>query len=302
MKRQILISLIFLNSILTIQAQTWSGLTPGNIYYNQGYVGIGSSTPYTSLSLGNSLGDKIALWETSPTTKYGFGIKSQCLQIFANAITDRVSIGYYNNGSPTENLTITGGNIGVNTTTPYTSLSLGNSLGDKIALWEIGPTTKYGFGVKSNCLQIYSNATTDRVSIGYYNSGNPTEDLSVVDGKVGIGTINPTYKLDVIGTIRAREIKVDLNGADFVFENGYKLMSLNELEKFIKEQKHLPEITTAKDMEKNGTELGDLNSKLLQKIEELTLYTIEQGKSIEELKQIVKLQNVEIEKLKETSK
>ena len=79
-------------------------------------------------------------------------------------------------------------------------------------------------------------------------------------------------------------------------------MPLNELEKFVKGQKHLPEIAPAKEMEKNGTELGDLNSKLLQKIEELTLYTIEQQNEIDELKKqnaMIEKQNQDLQVLKE---
>ncbi len=117
------------------------------------------------------------------------------------------------------------------------------------------------------------------------------------NGYIGIGTIDPVYSLDVIGTIRAREVIVDLNGADFVFENDYKLMPLNELEKFLKEQKHLPEIASAKEMEKNGTDLGDLNSKLLQKMEEMTLYMIEQNKKIEQQNQEMQLMKEKITKL-----
>ena len=107
-------------------------------------------------------------------------------------------------------------------------------------------------------------------------------DHYIRNGNFGIGTISPGYKLDVLGSIRAKEIKVDLNGADFVFAKEYKLMPLNELEAFVKEQKHLPEVASAKEMQENGTGLGDLNSKLLQKIEELTLYAIVQNKSIKE--------------------
>lgn len=122
------------------------------------------------------------------------------------------------------------------------------------------------------------------------------------NGDIGIGTPNPKYKLDVIGTIRAREIKVDLNGADFVFEKDYKLMPIKDLEKFVKQNKHLPEIAPAKEMEENGTELGNLNSKLLQKIEEMTLYMISQNQSIEELKVMIKAQNDKIVKLEAVSK
>jgi hypothetical protein len=119
------------------------------------------------------------------------------------------------------------------------------------------------------------------LGIGYNPPSYGSNDRLYINGNVGIGTINPGYKLDVIGTIRSREVKVDLLGADFVFEKDYKLMPLNELEKFIRKQKHLPEIATAKQMETNGVELGKLNSKLLQKTEELTLYIIEQNKKIE---------------------
>ena len=112
------------------------------------------------------------------------------------------------------------------------------------------------------------------------------EDILTIRGnkKIGIGTTDPYYKLDVEGTIRAHEIKVNLNtGADFVFEEGYNLMPLNELETFIKTQKHLPEIVPAKQMEAEGLSLSGMNIKLLEKIEQLTLYIIGQEKRISEL-------------------
>jgi hypothetical protein len=136
---------------------------------------------------------------------------------------------------------------------------------------------------------------TEKLHIDNATAGTGTGLTLLKNGLIGIGTADPQYKLDVIGTIRSREVKVDLNGADFVFEEDYRLMPLNELEKFVKEQKHLPEIAPAKEMEKNGTELGDLNSKLLQKIEEMTLYMIEQNKKIEQLQE----QNKELQALKE---
>ncbi len=103
-------------------------------------------------------------------------------------------------------------------------------------------------------------------------------------GKLGVGTTTPTCELDVKGTIRAREVLVDLNGgADFVFEEGYSLRPLNEVSDFIQANRHLPEIPPAADMVNNGLDMGEFQIKLLQKIEELTLYIIEQDKRIKEL-------------------
>ena len=114
----------------------------------------------------------------------------------------------------------------------------------------------------------------------------------VQNGNVGIGTTNPTSKLTVAGNIAAREVKVTVDaGADFVFEKDYSLQSLESVDKFIKENKHLPEIASAEEMKKDGINLSEMNIKLLQKIEELTLYSIQQNKKIEE-------QSKEIESLK----
>ncbi|MDQ0638306.1 hypothetical protein QF042_001871 [Pedobacter sp. W3I1] len=104
------------------------------------------------------------------------------------------------------------------------------------------------------------------------------------NGNVGIGTSTPNEKLAVNGKIRAREIKVEAaNWPDYVFEKKYQIASLGELEKYIKINKHLPEMPGAKEVESNGVELGDLVKKLLKNQEELTLHLIAQEKTIKAL-------------------
>ncbi|NMN37181.1 hypothetical protein [Pedobacter sp. SG918] len=123
--------------------------------------------------------------------------------------------------------------------------------------------------------------------------------LRVSSGNVGIGTTNPQDKLTVAGTIGAREIKVSAAaGADFVFEPAYKLPALAELEKFVKTNKHLPEIPTARQMVENGVNLGELNIKLLQKVEELTLHLIEKDKQLQNEASMTRKQQVQIDELK----
>ncbi|MFB9110742.1 hypothetical protein [Flavobacterium gyeonganense] len=115
-----------------------------------------------------------------------------------------------------------------------------------------------------------------------------------------------TGLLDVYGSIRAEEVKVCLNkGCDFVFENDYPLLPLNKLDEYIKANKHLPEIAPAAKMESEGINLSEMNAKLLLKVEELTLYVIEQNKKLEEYNEKIKSidnQSKEIEKLKEMIK
>ena len=102
---------------------------------------------------------------------------------------------------------------------------------------------------------------------------------------VGIGTNTPREKLEVAGTIRATEVKVLAQTADFVFEDNYELRPLDEVEAFINENGHLPDIPSATEMEKDGVGLAEMNKLLLQKIEELTLYMIELEKRIDKQEQ-----------------
>ncbi|MBV6645064.1 MAG: hypothetical protein KI790_06430 [Cyclobacteriaceae bacterium] len=105
-------------------------------------------------------------------------------------------------------------------------------------------------------------------------------------GSVGIGTESTgTHKLAVEGTIGAREIKVEASGwSDFVFEDNYELRTLEEVEEHITEKGHLPEIPSEAEVTENGINLGEMNAKLLQKIEELTLYMIDMNKQVQQLK------------------
>ena len=113
-------------------------------------------------------------------------------------------------------------------------------------------------------------------------------------GYVGIGTDNPQNKLDVNGTIRATEVKVEAGWSDFVFDKDYKLPTLQEVENHINEHKHLPDIPSEAEVKENGVSLGEMQAKLLQKIEELTLYTIELNKTVKE--QGEKIQKLEAER------
>ena len=107
-------------------------------------------------------------------------------------------------------------------------------------------------------------------------------------GNLLIGKANQTnteYRLDIGGKARANEIVINTTGADFVFANDYQLRPLAEVEAFIKANKHLPEIASAAEMQKNGVGLAKLSTQLLQKVEELTLYTIQLKKENKTLKQ-----------------
>lgn len=123
------------------------------------------------------------------------------------------------------------------------------------------------------------NSITQESSLWTKNGNN----ISFSSGKVGINTTIPDMTLTVNGNIHAKEVLIDLSvpAPDYVFENDYDLNSLKEVENFINTYGHLPNIPSAKTLESNGVEISIMTMKLLEKIEELTLYTLEQEKEIE---------------------
>lgn len=115
------------------------------------------------------------------------------------------------------------------------------------------------------------------------------------DGNVGIGTWNPMAKLAVDGNILAKEIKVktDITVPDYVFEPDYNLSSLGEIASYVKVNKHLPEIPSAKEISRDGLDLAEMNLLLLKKVEELTLHAIENEKKRTDLEEkVLKLEKL----------
>jgi len=100
--------------------------------------------------------------------------------------------------------------------------------------------------------------------------------LVINAGNVGIGIASPQNKLDVNGTIHSKSVLVDLNGwGDYVFKPAYQLPALSDVKSYIDKNQHLPEIPSEREMIKNGLDVSEMNKLLIKKVEELTLYAIE---------------------------
>ena len=205
--------------------------------------------------------------------------------VLSLTLDGKVGIG---TSEPLQDLHIVGGNIMISKTSTKTRAD-GSNNGSILFGADVNNKDKNSrrgsWGIE------YVSTDSEGYGLNFWKVGGFNYALFLQNnGNIGIGTKSPAYKLDVIGTIRAREILVDLNGvggADFVFDTDYRLRPLSEVQSFIAENKHLPEIQSAKDMQQNGVSVNELQFQLLQKIEELTLYIIDQDRQIKDLQQKV---------------
>lgn len=254
-----------------------------NTFPSSGNVGIGTSTPSAAwfsdqyleingirptLSLNSTGGISTIQWLGSNNSQLA-------LNYYGNSEN---GLGLYSYTASKEIFMILGnGNVGIGVSNPAATLQVvrGTAPGGTAVFHGSQRTSHFSY-------------STDEHT--YIRGGKTDSNVFINDdgGSVGIGTNDPgTAKLAVSGTIASTEVKVEINpgqGPDYVFEDNYELISLDETKAYISENKHLPEIASAATMEKEGIELGDMNMKLLKKIEELTLYLIDQDEQIQELK------------------
>ncbi|KAA1244074.1 hypothetical protein [Aquimarina sp. RZ0] len=201
-------------------------------------------------------------------------------------------------GVKAQNTFPTTGKVGIGTSSPSAPLEINqteNSNADRALL----------ISEPNNSQKIYLHlADNANGEYGYFHLGGTTNlrgngQHSSFDGSLGIGTSNPgVWKLAVNGKIRAKEINVETNWSDFVFYDDYILPTLQEVEKHITEKGHLKDIPSANEVKENGVFLGQMDAKLLQKIEELTLYTIQQEKQLITLQRTLKSVQEELKNIK----
>jgi hypothetical protein len=245
------------------------------------------------------------------------------LLLLAHGVGAAFNNSYWNGGSfGSTSVHYMGGNVGIGTTSPAQKLTIesaGTAGNDAWIQTRLGSSNASHTGLlitpagslSSSNVQwaLGRYAATNDLRLWSWNGAADNVAMSILgsSGNVGIGTNDPgAYKLAVEGTIGARKVKVTtVSWADHVFHPTYRLPPLSEVEQFIQQHHHLPDVPSATEVEKNGIDLGDNQATLLKKIEELTLYIIEQNKRneaqndlLKKLNQTLEFQQREIEALK----
>lgn len=191
-------------------------------------------------------------------------------------------------------ISYTGGNVGIGTNSPTAPLDVrsGSIMANFSGTSANNQWLQYGNSVTHANLGVgaigatagvpYAWSASDKFMIG--SDGRPTLFINgMAGGNVGINTVAPQYPLSVNGTIQAKEVIVNTGWSDYVFAPTYKLRSLESTAAYVKEHHHLPDMPSEAEVKEKGVSVGDVESKLLAKVEELTLQMIQLNEANKQL-------------------
>lgn len=271
--------------------------------------GSGSTSATSSLNVVNSSSSSLLFVRDDGNAGFGTTTPSYKLDVngtgrFVGAVTLQGNVNLPGNG-----IWNTSGNVGIGVAGPTARLEVANGpswtedgywrtmklLSGSCIEFDGGASTKYGLAAKSSGQLVLFTTTTE-------GTFSPAAARLVVNsnGYVGIGTDSPSELLSVNGNIRTKKVIVTQQSwSDFVFDDGYRLRPLSEVDQFIRAHRHLPDIPNQKTVEEQGVDVGDMQAKLLQKIEELTLYVIELHHRLARQESEITSQIHEIELLKD---
>jgi len=291
------------------------GTTPYNNWMfnfdtRNAFMGIGFTTPKYPLCFEDYTGDKISFYggnNTSSSNHYGMGVQGSLLQMFVPSASEDIAFGTGRSTNFFERMRIKGnGKVGINTNPVDHTLSI-KTVGFDTKALQLETALNLGNAIENTMTfktgtyysaQIKAIGTaTNAARLGFFtyastSSSALVERMSIMDGgDVLIGTTNETaglgYKLRVNGKVICTELRVQTNGAwpDYVFHDEYKLMPLHDLKKYILTENHLPNIPSASEINaQGGFDTGDMQSRLIEKVEELTLYILDLQNQVNELK------------------
>jgi hypothetical protein len=274
--------------------------TSGIHIKNNGYVGIGTTSPDKKLHVSggqllvnSSTTDTVAIFESTDANSQ-IALKDSSNSAYIRGTGGEIA--FFPNGGAAERLRINNaGYVGIGTASPQSRLDIrgGSQTGATIIAGNTGGppnAERIQFFSEGNQMAEIKSYTSDSLSgdLAFYTSDNGNVGRRVTiqpNGYVGINTFDPQSRLAVNGTITTKEVEVTESGwSDFVFQDDYDLLPLDKVESYIRQNKHLPDIPSEREVKEKGLAVSGMLTKQMQKIEELTLYLIQLKKENEALR------------------